>query len=78
MSRSVVDKYGTMEWEVTFTLNPGMVPTGAGDISGLSVIQNITGASGFAFQPTVTETQQGSTGLSGRFELHYNDMGGPR
>lgn len=71
VSRSVIDKYGTMEWEVTFTKNPGTTPTGAGDVTDLSVIQ--TGAT-----LPIVETQKGSTGLSGTFTLDYNDPGGSR
>ncbi|CAM9121785.1 unnamed protein product, partial [Laminaria digitata] len=78
VSRSVIDQYGIMEWEVTFTLNPDMTPAGAGDVSTLSVTQNLTELSGYASQPVVTETQQGSTGLSGTLELDYNDVGGSR
>ncbi|CAM9932498.1 unnamed protein product, partial [Ectocarpus sp. 13 AM-2016] len=78
VSRSVIDQYGTMEWEVTFTMNPGVTPTGAGDVEVLSVAQNLTGLSEHATQPVVTETQQGSTGLSGTFALDYNDVGGSR
>lgn len=72
VSRSVIDQYGTMEWEVTFTKNPGTTPTGAGDVSDLSVDQ------GSADPPFVVETQKGSTGLSGTFTLDYNDAGGSR
>lgn len=72
VSRSVIDQYGTMEWEVTFTKNPGTTPTGAGDVSLLSVAQ------GSADTPDVDETQKGSTGLSGTFTLDYNDPGGSR
>ena len=72
VSRSVIDQYGTMEWEVTFTNNPGTTPTGAGDVSLLSVAQ------GSADTPIVIETQKGSTGLSGTFTLDYNDPGGSR
>ncbi|CAM9544469.1 unnamed protein product, partial [Hapterophycus canaliculatus] len=78
VSRSVIDQYGTMEWEVTFTMNPGMTPTGAGDVEALSVTQDLTGLSEHASQPVVTETQQGSTGLSGTIALDYNDAGGSR
>lgn len=78
VSRSVIDQYGTMEWEVTFTMNPRITPTGAGDITALSVAQNLTGLSEHASQPVVTETQQGSVGLSGTFALDYNDIGGSR
>lgn len=78
VSRSVIDQYGTMEWEITFTMNPGMIPAGSGDVAALSVVQNLTGLAGYTSQPTVTETQQGSTGLSGTFELDYNDAGGSR
>lgn len=72
VSRSVIDQYGTMEWEITFTKNPGTTPTGAGDVSELSVAQ------GSADSPIVIETQKGSTGLSGTFTLDYNDARGAR
>lgn len=67
-----------MEWEITFTMNPGITPAGAGDVTALSVVQNLTGLAGYTSQPIVTETQQGSTGLSGTFTLDYNDVGGSR
>lgn len=73
VSRSVIDKYGTMEWEVTFTKNPGTTPTGAGDVAELSVAQGSA-----VLPPLVIETQKGSTGLSGTFTLDYNDPGGSR
>lgn len=72
VTRSVIDQYGTMEWEVTFTKNPGTTPTGAGNVSLLSVAQ------GPADTPVVVQTQKGSTGLSGTFTLDYNDPGGSR
>lgn len=78
VSRSVIDQYGTMEWEVTFTMNLGTTPPGAGDVEALSVVQNVTLVEDYAGQPIVTETQQGSTGLSGTFSLDYNDPGGVR
>ena len=78
MSRSVVDQYGTMEWEITFILNPGETPAGAGDIAALSVIQNFAMVSGSVSQPVVIETQKGSMGLSGTFGLNYNDVAGMR
>lgn len=78
MSRAVIDQYGTMQWEITFTMNPGETPWGAGDIAALSVVQNLTGISDYASKPVVTETQQGSTGLSGTFAVDYNDVGGAR
>lgn len=59
-------------------MNPGITPAGAGDVTTLSVAQNLTGLSDYASQPVVTETQQGSTGLSGTFALDYNDVGGSR
>lgn len=71
VSRSVIDQYGTMEWEVTFTKNPGTTPTGAGDVTELSVAQG-------SDAPIVVETQKGSTGLSGTFTLDYNDPRGSR
>lgn len=73
VSRSVIDQYGTMEWVVTFTSNPGISPTGAGDVADLKVTQDDS-----ASQPIVIETQKGSTGLSGTFLLDYNDAGGSR
>lgn len=78
MSRSVIDQYGGMEWEITFTLNPGETPTGAGDVATLVVAQNLTGLQEYASNPLVIEIQQGSTGLSGAFAVDYNDAGGPR
>lgn len=74
----MVGQYGTMEWEVTFTMNPDMTPPGTGDVTSLSVVQNLTGIYAYTALPVVTEIQKGSTGLSGTFELDYNDPNGAR
>lgn len=63
---------------MTFTMNPAVTPPGAGNLESLSVVQNLTGITEYASQPVVTETQQGSIGLSGTFSLDYNAEGGAR
>lgn len=78
VTRSVLDRYGTMEWDITFTMNPGLIPPGAGNVRTLLVTQDLTNSSEYTMQPRVTETQQGSAGLSGTFTLDYNDVGGSR
>ncbi|CAM9134269.1 unnamed protein product [Discosporangium mesarthrocarpum] len=77
-TRYVIDQYGTMEWVVTFTQNPGETPPGAGDVSSLTVAQDLSGVEDFTSEPIVTETMAGSTSLSGTFNLDYGDPGGSR
>lgn len=87
MSRFVRDQYGTIDWVVTFTYNPGQTPPGAGNMPAIVIDQdyqnqNITAgdatAVGVADDPLVTELVQGSTSLSGSFTVDYNDPNGPR
>ena len=73
VSRRVVDKYGGMEWVVTFTSNPGMTPTGAGDVNRLIVVQENYPRGGLAMQPIVTETVKGSAPLEGYFTVDFAD-----
>jgi len=77
VSRTVLDKYGAMEWIVTFTQNPGMTPPGSGDINPLHVIQGLD-SSGMKHPVVVSEVQKGSEGLSGSFEIDFFLSNGPR
>jgi hypothetical protein len=65
--------YGSVEWVVTFTSNPHMVPTGAGDVNDLQVRQANDPKGALAQAPTVTETLKGSDPLSGNFSVYFFD-----
>jgi hypothetical protein len=73
VSRRVIDKYGGMQWAVTFTSNPGSTPTGAGDVNRLVVAQDNKPRGARASQPIVTETQKGSQPLEGYFTVDFAD-----
>ena len=75
VTRTVLDKYGTIEWRVTFTQNDGMAPPGSGDLDPMSVSQDPDTA-GRNAQVAVNEITKGSDGLSGTFALDY--QGSPR
>jgi len=77
VTRSVLDKYGTIEWLVTFTKNVGTTPPGAGDVDAISVVQDVDTA-GRSANIVVNEVIKGSGGLSGTFDLDYQSSGGPR
>lgn len=70
VSRTVLNKYGSMEWIVTFTQNPGMTPPGSGDINLLHIIQS-SDSSGNTYPVVVNEVQKGSEGLSGTYEIDF-------
>ena len=66
VTRTVLDKYGSIEWIITFTGNPGMTPPGTGDINLLIVVQAVD-TGGTLHDVSVREVRKGSTGLSGSF-----------
>eukprot|EP00970_Alexandrium_tamarense_P009994 scaffold1976_cov187-Alexandrium_tamarense.AAC.23 len=70
VTRTVLNKYGTMEWLVTFTENVGTTPPGAGDIPSIVVAQD-DDTSGQNANIQVNEIVKGSDGLSGTFTLNY-------
>ncbi len=41
ISRTVLDPYGSVQWDVTFTQNPGETPLGAGNVDPLTVVQEV-------------------------------------
>ncbi len=70
VTRTVLDPYGSIQWDVTFTQNPGETPLGAGNVDALTVIQSgQTGPS----PPQVTGIKAGSTSLGGTFSVDYLD-----
>ena len=73
VSRRVIGQYGQMEWVVTFTSNPGMTPTGAGDVNPLLVTQQAFPRGSLATQPLVTETVKGSEPMGGYYTVDFND-----
>lgn len=76
VERKVLDKYGSIEWRVTFVSNPGFIPPGSGDIEMLQVVQESDSA-GIIHPVLVQELQKGSLGLSGTFTLDYEAVSGP-
>ncbi len=70
VTRTVLDPYGSVQWDVTFTQNPGETPLGAGNVDALTVIQE--GQTG-PNPPQVTEIKAGSTSLGGTFSVDYLD-----
>lgn len=77
VSRTILDKFGTVEWVVTFTSNPGVTPAGAGDVDLLNVAQG-QDTSGSTHSVFVQEIKKGSTGLSGHFTIDYDSPSGAR
>ncbi len=41
VSRTVLDQYGSIQWDVTFIQNPGEIPLGAGNVDALTVVQEV-------------------------------------
>lgn len=76
-SRSILDKYGTVQWTITFTENAESTPPGTGDIQELNVTQGPDTSNRNA-NILVNEITKGSEGLSGTFDLDYASLGGPR
>jgi len=77
VTRTVIGKYGSVEWLVRFVYNKNQVPPGTGDIPALTVVQGPDTA-GNTLQPQVLEIQKGSTGLGGYFLVDYDSPTGPR
>ena len=77
VTRLVLDKYGTIEWMVTFTKNVGSTPPGSGDIDSIVIAQDAD-TSGREANVVVNEIIKGSGSLSGTFTLDYQSSGGPR
>ena len=77
VTRTVIDKYGVVEWQITFVKNLGQTPPGTGDVSPLVVIQEAD-VQGNVNAPVVSEAQKGSTGLGGTFTVDFFSAQGPR
>lgn len=77
VTRTVLDKYGVIEWELTFVGNPSETPPGAGDVPLLHVVQ-AADTGGTTNTPIVNEIQKGSSGLGGSFLVDYFSSSGPR
>eukprot|EP00957_Ditylum_brightwellii_P128238 9780364-Ditylum_brightwellii.AAC.1 len=77
VERTILDKYGTIEWKITFTGNPGQSPPGTGDVDPLVVTQ-LPDSSGRINTVVVSEIQKGSTGLSGSFLVDFMGSSGKR
>jgi len=76
-SRSILDKYGTAQWTITFTENAESTPPGSGDVRELVVTQG-PDTSNRSSNILVNEIVKGSEGLRGTFELDYASFDGPR
>ena len=76
-SRSVLDKYGTIEWTITFTENAESIPPGSGDIQELVVAQDQDTSNRDA-EILINEIVKGSEGLHGTFDLDYASFDGAR
>jgi len=84
VTRSVIGKYGVVEWTIRFISNPGQTPPGSGDVNALYVVPltaSLPTVAGVAttFSPVITELVKGSTGITGYFTVDLNhDPLGPR
>jgi hypothetical protein len=77
-SRRIHSKYGSVEWLVRFTANPGQYPWGAGDVADAEVVgdaQLLQQLDGGTVQ--ILEKQKGSAGLSGTFTIDVSSPLGP-
>ena len=77
VSRTVLDKYGAIEWMVTFSANPNTIPSGSGNVASIIVDQD-SDTSNRSPSLEVSEVARGSDGLSGTFELNYQGSSGAR
>ena len=77
VSRTVLDKFGAIEWMVTFSENPNAFPSGSGNIASI-VIDQDPDTSGRAPSTEIIEVARGSDGLSGTFEVNYQGSSGSR
>ena len=73
---SVLDKFGSCEWIISFIGNPNSLPPGAQDVQPLNVNQGNDSA-GQSGAVLVTELRKGSDGLGGTFTLDYGSPFGP-
>ena len=71
VERTIHGKYGEVSWLVRFISNPGQTPPGAGDVPVLDVTSS-------DFNVNIIETQKGSIGLSGNFEVDFHSAIGAR
>lgn len=71
VERTVIGKYGEVSWFIRFISNPGQTPPGAGNIADLA-------ATSASFTTSLTVNQEGSTGLSGSFDIDFHTQGGSR
>ena len=72
VSRTVVDKYGSVQYDVRFVNNKGITPPGAGYVQILNVTQ-AAATNGHVYAPRVKRVQRGSDGLSGSFDINLHD-----
>lgn len=70
VERTVIDKFGSCEWLITFLSNPGETPPGSGDIPKLNFTQELD-SSGNSSEISVSEVVKGSNGLQGSFFIDY-------
>ena len=77
VERTVINKYGSCEWKITFIGNPGNTPPGSGDVYTLSVLQE-TDTTGYVNNVALYEVIKGSVGLSGSFSIDYGAPFGQR
>ena len=77
VTRSIIGKYGVVQWEVKFIYNPGQTPPGSGNIASLTIVQDMA-ADGQTYSPVVYESAQGSEGITGYFTVDLHDPIGPR
>jgi hypothetical protein len=75
VERSVLDKFGSCEWLITFLSNPGQTPPGSGDIPKLKFKQDLN-SSGNHSEVSVIEIVKGSNGLKGSFFIDYGSTDG--
>jgi len=77
VTRTVIGKYGVVEYVVLFVTNPGQTPSGSGNVAIMAVTQ-AAATDSVTYAPIVTEVAQGSTGISGFFTVDLHDPAGPR
>ena len=76
VERILIDKFGSTEWRITFTGNPGVIPPGASDVQPLQVVQG-PDSGGQMSSIIVTEIEKGSESLGGKFTIDYGSPQGP-
>jgi hypothetical protein len=75
--RWIHSKYGSVEWLVRFSENPGQTPPGTGDIADFEVTSDAQLDVNMDGLVQVLESQKGSTGLSGTFTIDVSSPMGP-